>query len=490
MTKPKQDEVEEPITRIEYAKLDSAVGPVWAARTDVGLLSFAVGAFDLRRLQRACARDDELELVENESGWEDLLEFLARYFRGEVVSYDETMDLRGIGEFSRRVLDELQRIPHGETRSYGEVGGAMGNPRYSRAVGRACAANPLPIIIPCHRVVPARGGLGGYSGPPGWKRRLLDLEGASAQTQIALDVSQTGEETPAPQVAFTPADLSGDWHVHPNFSIDADADATVGAFCERAVEIGLPSVCFTTHADLNPKRAELDGWVRVNGRKTKATDEAFGKYCEAVLRAKDDYSQRGLNVHLGIEIDYGQDFEETIAEYLQRHPFEFVVGAVHCAFGHAVSSRKEAPKAFRNREPKAVSEAYFSDVAALARSGLADVIGHLDILFRNASKANAEKLFTAAESHLDECLSVIAQAGLGVEVNTSGLRHDYSDTHPSLSVLVRCAAAGVPVVTLGSDAHRVDELASGFDEARAKVSASGVTVRPYLIETGARARAD
>jgi len=80
--------------------------------------------------------------------------------------------------FRRRVWEALRRIPAGETRSYGEIAQAVGAPGAARAVGTACATNPVPIVVPCHRVVAANGGLGGYSGGLARKRQLLDAEGA------------------------------------------------------------------------------------------------------------------------------------------------------------------------------------------------------------------------------------------------------------------------------------------------------------------------
>ena len=79
--------------------------------------------------------------------------------------------------FQRAVWDSLLAIPYGETRSYGDVARAIGKPGAARAVGRACGANPWPIIVPCHRVVGADGALGGYSAGLEWKRLLLELEG-------------------------------------------------------------------------------------------------------------------------------------------------------------------------------------------------------------------------------------------------------------------------------------------------------------------------
>lgn len=87
------------------------------------------------------------------------------------------LDLARATKFRLRVWPELLRIPHGETRSYGEIAAELGRSRAARAVGGACGANPIPVLIPCHRVLAANGGLGGFSGGLEWKRRLLELEG-------------------------------------------------------------------------------------------------------------------------------------------------------------------------------------------------------------------------------------------------------------------------------------------------------------------------
>ena len=87
------------------------------------------------------------------------------------------LDLVRGTKFRLRVWAELRRIPRGETRSYGELAEELGKRRAARAVGGACGANPIPVLIPCHRVLAADGSLGGFSGGLEWKRRLLAIEG-------------------------------------------------------------------------------------------------------------------------------------------------------------------------------------------------------------------------------------------------------------------------------------------------------------------------
>lgn len=106
---------------------------------------------------------------------------LARYFAGERMEFDLPIDRRGFTPFQCSVYDAVIRIPYGEVRTYGEIAAKIGRPRSARGIGRAMAENPLPIIIPCHRVVGASGAMTGYSGPGGVgsKQWLLRMEGVA-----------------------------------------------------------------------------------------------------------------------------------------------------------------------------------------------------------------------------------------------------------------------------------------------------------------------
>jgi len=102
---------------------------------------------------------------------------IRRYLGGERVDFDYRLDLRGVTEFNRAVLHLARTIPYGGLRSYKWVAGAVGSPRATRPVGQALAHNPLPVVIPCHRVVNSDGSLGGYSGGgTDMKRRLIGIE--------------------------------------------------------------------------------------------------------------------------------------------------------------------------------------------------------------------------------------------------------------------------------------------------------------------------
>lgn len=108
----------------------------------------------------------------------DFKQTLHGFFNGKKVSFlDFECNLSWASDFTARVLNEVRLIPWGETRTYGEIAAKAGRPGAARAVGGAVGSNLLPIIIPCHRVLPAGGGIGGFGHGAEWKRKLLKLEG-------------------------------------------------------------------------------------------------------------------------------------------------------------------------------------------------------------------------------------------------------------------------------------------------------------------------
>jgi methylated-DNA-[protein]-cysteine S-methyltransferase len=103
---------------------------------------------------------------------------LSEYLEGDATTLSLPVDLRLMAApFRRTVLEKLREVPRGQTVSYGELAARSGNPKAARAVGSACARNPIPIVVPCHRVLPGTGRLGNYGGGPERKRVLLELEG-------------------------------------------------------------------------------------------------------------------------------------------------------------------------------------------------------------------------------------------------------------------------------------------------------------------------
>lgn len=111
---------------------------------------------------------------------------LRAYFAGDLRMFSTPVDLEGVSDFTRTVLDATTMIPYGETVTYGEIARRIGMPGTAQAVGNALGANPVPIIIPCHRVIRSNGSMGWFTGGPDIKRALLRLEGVDFPEQAAL----------------------------------------------------------------------------------------------------------------------------------------------------------------------------------------------------------------------------------------------------------------------------------------------------------------
>jgi methylated-DNA-[protein]-cysteine S-methyltransferase len=144
--------------------------------TEAGPVSFATDGHRVTRVRLGEARRDGTRPTPLDR---ETRRQLADYLAGRRREFDLPVD-PDLPPFTRAVLDAVARIPYGETRSYGEVAAAVGSPKAARAVGQAVGSNPLPLLIPCHRVLAARGGIGGFGGGLPWKRFLLGLEGTSA----------------------------------------------------------------------------------------------------------------------------------------------------------------------------------------------------------------------------------------------------------------------------------------------------------------------
>lgn len=160
-----------------YTIFETKWGWMGISYTEVGLLALTLPKKSAEEAVLALERESRRGLKPGGAYRERLQEKFEAYFSGRVVCFDEPLDLSRATPFQREVWKVLQAIPYGQRRSYQEVAQAIGRPTATRAVGRAVGSNPLPIIIPCHRVIRQNGSLGGFSAGLGWKRRLLAIEG-------------------------------------------------------------------------------------------------------------------------------------------------------------------------------------------------------------------------------------------------------------------------------------------------------------------------
>ena len=163
---------------ISYAPVDSPFGTLHAATTKRGLVRIAFPEESVESVLERLAQSLSPRIVQAPASLDLLKRELEEYFAGRRHEFGIPLDWSLTGPFGRRVLKMTAAIPYGGHLSYAEVAAEAGSPRGARAAGNALGSNPIPIVIPCHRVLRSGGVLGGYGGGVDRKRWLLELEGA------------------------------------------------------------------------------------------------------------------------------------------------------------------------------------------------------------------------------------------------------------------------------------------------------------------------
>lgn len=168
---------EQGLVDVAYAQVDSPFGPLTVAGSERGLLLVAYPERPLDEMLTRLAEQVSPRVLEAPERLEPVRRQLDEYFEGRLRSFSEPIDWtlthRG---FFRRVLEATSKIGYGQVRTYGEVAASAGSPRAVRATGNGLGSNPIPVVVPCHRVVRTSGGLGGYTGGVERKEFLLSLE--------------------------------------------------------------------------------------------------------------------------------------------------------------------------------------------------------------------------------------------------------------------------------------------------------------------------
>lgn len=165
-----------PTEALYYAMLESPVGLLGVAATERGVCNIRTAQKNERQFVRYLEDVYACTPEKNDTRLQDVLDQLNAYFEGELTEFDCALDLTAGTAFQKRVWKRLLRIPYGETCSYSQLAKSLSKSKAHRAVGNANGRNPVPIIVPCHRVIHADGGLGGYTGGLHIKEFLLDLE--------------------------------------------------------------------------------------------------------------------------------------------------------------------------------------------------------------------------------------------------------------------------------------------------------------------------
>jgi histidinol-phosphatase (PHP family) len=226
-----------------------------------------------------------------------------------------------------------------------------------------------------------------------------------------------------------------DYHIHPNYSIDAAA-VHIKEYCYRALELGLSEICFTTHVELDPVRREKDNLVMVNGEKVSVFDRAWlDSYFNEIMRAQDSFKGSPLRIKAGVEVGYCPGCEEDIEKVVNNYPFDFVLGAIHCLDHIAISSMKESPRYFQSRTLDQVRRDYFVTLQEMVSTGLFDCLAHVDLYARYESRYFGPEIKCLHQGVIEPIFKEMAQKGMGLEINTSSHRRGLEEFHPSKEIV-------------------------------------------------------
>ncbi len=163
--------------RAGYGQVDSPIGPLMIASSDKGLCEIGFGDNETEQEFLQHLRRRGFRPVPDQDAISNIADELGEYFRGERNHFEVPFDFSGISPFTRAVLEATSEIPFGHLTSYRGIAERIGQPSATRAVGNALGRNPIPVVIPCHRIVRSDSSIGGYTGGLRIKHRLLALEG-------------------------------------------------------------------------------------------------------------------------------------------------------------------------------------------------------------------------------------------------------------------------------------------------------------------------
>lgn len=270
--------------------------------------------------------------------------------------------------------------------------------------------------------------------------------------------------------------------------------------CAQAVRAGISAICFTEHVDFDPQNPHYGFYDYANVlREIEAARRKAGK---------------SVKIRIGVELDLQPPFLEQAAEFLAGKQFDLVLGSFHflnqefvgtAAYFRTFQPRSEAegekvPYSGNYREAVTGIEssiiekgiaAYFRTLMEIARNAEFDVLAHVDLIKWQMAASWGDQILAAHEEEARTILRVLAQRGKGIEVNTKGLRYTCNEMFPTLALLKAFKEMGGEIVTVGSDAHRAEEVGMGIVQAYDMVRAAGfrhITFfherRPWVLKGG------
>lgn len=272
-----------------------------------------------------------------------------------------------------------------------------------------------------------------------------------------------------------------DYHIHPNYSVDAAG--TIEEYCLQAIKLGITEICFTPHFEIDPVREKKDDRINLKGKIVSMRSDWIDYYFKEIEQAKKKFTD--LSIKAGIEVGFDPLVESELKVFIKKYPFDLILGAIHCLNHTAITDHRELDEfiqRYAKKEPEQVANEYFMALDLAIRSGLFQVIAHFDVYKKYVLTIIGKELLAASELFLKPTLQLMANQGVGMEINTSGLRQNPKELYPAAAILKKAKKAGVKIFTIGSDAHQVTQLGFGLQQGLTLTKKLGLNL--YGFEKG------
>lgn len=247
--------------------------------------------------------------------------------------------------------------------------------------------------------------------------------------------------------------MNTDFHVHTGFSYDSESAPE--DMIQSAIQKGLQTICITDHHDLDYMEP---GW-----------EVEFEPYFKTLNRLKEAYQDK-IEVLIGIEFGMQPHLNEQYVELARKYPFEFVIGSVHILDGHD----PYYPGYFEDKtDEEGYRRAFELTLENVKKMTEYDTLGHIDYIVRYGKYQEKDYSYAKFADYIDEVLRHLIHNGKGLELNTGGWRFGFEFAHPHQDILKRYKELGGEIITIGSDAHKPEDVAYDFHRIKAYLEACG-----------------
>ena len=250
--------------------------------------------------------------------------------------------------------------------------------------------------------------------------------------------------------------MKTDFHMHTKFSSDSDTEPK--AMIERAIKLGLDTICFTDHFDKDyPTQGEEDFALDTDA------------YLQKIGELQEAYKDK-IDIRIGVELGLQPHLGKFYHEYVKKYPFDFVIGSIHVVEGQ--DPYYGGP--FENHsDEEAYRHTFEETLLNIKNNSDFDVLGHIDYVVRYGKTRAENYSYQKNADVIDEILKYLIEHGKGIEVNTSGWKYGLSFAHPHPDILKRYRELGGEIITVGSDGHKPEYIAYDFHRVSHMLRACG-----------------